>query len=56
MRGGDRRLVAAVLDDARLAALASLPGRDLYDLADPTPSILEDALRRARSVRVTLSE
>lgn len=54
VRGGDRTLVAAVLDDARLRRLAALPVRDLYDLPDPSPAVLEQALRRARSVRITL--
>lgn len=54
VRGGDRTLVAAVIEDPRLAGLRTLPARDLYDLPDPTPAVLEHAVRRARSVRITL--
>ena len=56
VRGGDRTLVAEVLDDPRLHRLAGLPSRDLFDLPDPTPAVLERAVRRARSVRITLPE
>lgn len=56
VRGGDRALVAAVLADPRLRSLPGLPTRDLYDLPDPTSTVLEIALRRARSVRIGLSE
>ena len=52
--GGDRNLVREVLADPRLAALVSLPARELYDLPDPRLSVLEQALRRARAVRITL--
>ena len=52
--GGDRSLVREVLADPRLAALASLSARELYDLPDPRLSVLEQALRRARAVRITL--
>lgn len=54
VRGGDRTLVASVLADARLRTLGRLPVRDLYDLPDPSPAVLENALRRARSVRIEL--
>lgn len=54
--GGDRRLVADVLADARIATLATLPRRELYDLPDPTPAVLETALARARSVRIELTD
>ncbi len=56
VRGGDRVLVGAVLDDARLRGLADLPSRDLYDLPDPTPSVLDRAIVRARSVIIDLSD
>ena len=52
--GGDRSLVREVLADPRLAGLASLPARELYDVPDPRLSVLEQALRRARAVRITL--
>ena len=54
--GGDKALVRDVLDDPRLAVLAGLPRRELYDLPDPRRSVLEDALRRGRAVRVTIEE
>ncbi len=54
--GGDRRLAAAVLDDPRLARLAALPRRELYDLPDPRLDVLRDAARRGRAVRVSLTE
>lgn len=52
--GGDRALAREVLADPRLVALAVLPRRELYDLPDPRLSVLEQALRRGRAVRVTL--
>ncbi|MDU0315871.1 acVLRF1 family peptidyl-tRNA hydrolase [Phycicoccus sp. M110.8] len=54
--GGDKALVRDVLADPRLAALADLPRRELYDLPDPRRSVLEDALRRGRVVRVTVED
>ena len=45
--GGDRTLVAEVLDDPRLAGLAGLPRRELYDVPDPTRAVL-DAAKAAR--------
>ncbi|KRE52769.1 acVLRF1 family peptidyl-tRNA hydrolase [Phycicoccus sp. Soil748] len=54
--GGDRALVRAVLDDPRLAHLDALPRRELYDLPDPRRAVLEEALRRARAVRVTIED
>jgi peptide subunit release factor 1 (eRF1) len=54
--GGDRALVREVLEDSRLHFLAALPARELYDLPDPRRSVLEDAVRRGRSVRVTIEE
>jgi hypothetical protein len=54
--GGDRALVREVLADPRLAHLAVLPRRELYDLPDPRLSVLEEALRRGRAVRISLVE
>ena len=54
--GGDKALVRAVLDDPRLAHLDALPRRELYDLPDPRRGVLEDALKRGRSVRVTIED
>lgn len=54
--GGDRALVRDVLADPRLAHLADLPRRELYDLPDPKLAVLQEALRRGRAVRVDLDE
>ena len=54
--GGDKGLVRDVLADARLSSLAELPRRELFDLPDPKLVVLERALRRARAVRIALSE
>jgi len=54
--GGDRSLVRDVLADPRLARLAQLPRRELFDLPDPRLIVLKQALRRGRAVRITLSE
>jgi hypothetical protein len=54
--GGDKVLVRDVLADARLSRLADLPRRELFDLPDPKLVVLQRALRRGRSVRITLSE
>jgi peptide subunit release factor 1 (eRF1) len=52
--GGDRTLVAEVLADPRLAALAALPRRDLPDVPDPRADVLRQAVERGRAVRVTV--
>ena len=54
--GGDRALAAQVLEDTGLRALGDLPRRELYDLPDPKRAVLEEALRRGRAVRITLTE
>ena len=54
--GGDKSLVRDVLADRRLAGLARLPRRDLFDLPDPRLVVLKQALRRGRAVRITLFE
>ncbi len=54
--GGDRTLAGEVLAAPALRALAGLPTRELYDLPDPRRAVLEDALRRARAVRIDLIE
>lgn len=54
--GGDRALAEAVLEDDRLADLRDLPRRELYDLPDPRFAVLQEALRRARAVLVTIEE
>lgn len=54
--GGDKSLVRDVLADPRLARLALLPRRELFDLPDPKLVVLKQALRRGRAVRIMLSE
>ena len=54
--GGDRQLLAEVLEDPRLTPLRSLPTRELYDLPDPRLAVLRTALERARAVRVTIED
>lgn len=54
--GGDKSLVRDVLADPRLARLARLPRRELFDLPDPKLVVLKQALRRGRAVRVLLCE
>jgi len=54
--GGDKSLVREVLADPRLAGLAQLPRRELFDLPDPRLIVLKQALRRGRAVRILLSE
>lgn len=54
--GGDRRLVAAVLEDPRLVPVRALPACELYDLPDPTSAVVTTALGRARSVRIELDQ
>lgn len=54
--GGDRTLVREVLEASALRALRGLPRRELYDLPDPKRAVLEEALRRGRAYRVTLTE
>lgn len=53
--GGDKSLVRDVLADPRLARLAQLPRRELFDLPDPKLVVLKQALRRGRAVRITIS-
>jgi hypothetical protein len=54
--GGDRALVAALLEDPGLAGIRELPRRELYDLPDPRLDVLERALARGRATRVTIEE
>ena len=54
--GGDKSLIRDVLADPRLARIAALPRRELFDLPDPKLVVLERALRRGRAVRILLTE
>ena len=53
--GGDRALVEAVVEALptdRAAQVRRLPRRGLWDLADPRRTVLDEAVRRGRAVRV----
>lgn len=54
--GGDRGLVTDVLGDSRLASVAALPRGPLLDVRDPRLVVLEEAAKRARAVRIRLTE
>lgn len=54
--GGDRALVAQVLQDARLRRLADLPRRELPDITDPRLVVLQRAVGRGRAVRISLTD
>lgn len=54
--GGDRRAVASVLEDARLAELRPLVADPLLDVPDPRLRVLERTPQMFRSVRVRVSE
>ncbi|WP_435198611.1 acVLRF1 family peptidyl-tRNA hydrolase [Janibacter sp. GS2] len=54
--GGDRTLTGQVLEEPRLAHLADLARRAMWDLPDPRLTVLKEAARRARAVRITLEE
>uniref|UniRef100_UPI0023B0BCF6 Vms1/Ankzf1 family peptidyl-tRNA hydrolase n=1 Tax=Segeticoccus rhizosphaerae TaxID=1104777 RepID=UPI0023B0BCF6 len=42
--------------DRRLAALARLPRRELWNLPDPRLEVLRQAVERGRSVRIGIDE
>jgi Actinobacteria/chloroflexi VLRF1 release factor len=54
--GGDRLLVAEVLADPGLAAVAALPRAPLLDVPDPRLDVLTAAAGRARAVRVLVTD
>jgi hypothetical protein len=56
VRGGDRALVAEVLEDARLRDLADLPSRDYPGLPDPRRTVLDDIVARATAYQVTIDD
>lgn len=55
--GGDPKLADQALSDLAtgpLARLHGLPRRELHDLADPRRAVLDDAVRRALAVRLSV--
>jgi hypothetical protein len=54
--GGDRTLVRAVLTGPRLGALGLLPRRELFDIPDPNRKVLDAVVRRARTVRILVTD
>lgn len=55
--GGDRTLAAQALDAVATGPrtwLHGIPRRELWDVADPRRSVLEEAVRRGRAVRITV--
>jgi hypothetical protein len=53
--GGDRRGIADVLADPRLAPLSDLPVRSFPDIAEPRRAVLDDVAARAVSVEITVT-
>jgi hypothetical protein len=54
--GGDRPMVDAVLADPRLAGLRPLVAERFLAVPNPKRTVLEDAVRSARSVRIRLTD
>ncbi|SDQ43781.1 acVLRF1 family peptidyl-tRNA hydrolase [Quadrisphaera sp. DSM 44207] len=54
--GGDRPLLAAVLEDPRLRSAAALPRAPLMDVREPRLQVLAEAAQRCRAVRVRVSD
>ena len=54
--GGDKTLVREVLADPRLAWLRELPRREFFDIGDPRRAVLDDVVRRAVAVQVTIDD
>jgi len=52
--GGDRRGLAEVLADPRLAVLAALPVRTFPDIPEPRRVVLDDIAARSLSVEITI--
>lgn len=53
--GGDRRGLAEVLADPRLAALAALPVRTFPDIAEPRRAVLDEIAARSLSVEIIIT-
>lgn len=56
LTGGDRRLTAEVLTSPRLAALRTLPAREIEDIPDPRRAVLDEAIDRARAYAVAIDD
>ena len=54
--GGDKTLVREVLEDPRLAFLCDLPRREFHDIGDPRRAVLDEVVRRSRSVEVRIDD
>ncbi|MEO7270230.1 MAG: acVLRF1 family peptidyl-tRNA hydrolase [Knoellia sp.] len=54
--GGDKTLVGEVLEDPRMSFLNALPRREFHDIGDPRRAVLDEVLRRARSVEVRIDD
>ncbi|MEP6667400.1 MAG: acVLRF1 family peptidyl-tRNA hydrolase, partial [Nocardioidaceae bacterium] len=54
--GGDRQAVDTVLAARELASLAELPRLWIGPVADPRRGVLEEAVQRARSLEITLTD
>lgn len=54
--GGDKTLVREVLEDPRLAWMDELPRREFHDIGDPRRAVLDEVVRRARSVEVRIDD
>ncbi len=54
MLGGDRRGLADVLADSRLAGLAALPVRTFPDIPEPRRAVLDDIAARSLSVEIVI--
>jgi len=52
--GGDRRGLAEVLAEPRLAALAALPVRTFSDIPEPRRAVLDEIAARSLSVEITI--
>jgi len=52
--GGDRRSLADVLADPRLAPLAALPGRTFGDVPEPRRAVLDEIATRSLSVPIVI--
>jgi len=54
--GGDKTLVSEVLEDPRTAFVGDLPRREFHNIGDPRRAVLDEVVRRARSVEVSIDD